>query len=183
MAQWLRDGSLRSNASHVCDTIRRWTGSAPLTLLVVGISPGIDASIAWLVLELGVAVRRVHQVEKLAHVLASYSSALARKPAVQTERFLHGLNARDVRFNKSAPKEEAAMWVGALRQLLPDVASNALHATFPTFRTLYDKFAEGEHAEGEVADLRSGAHRLGPAKTRKIARVLMATREEAMEHV
>ena len=65
---------------------------------------------------------------------------------------------------------------------MPERAADAVYAAFPSFRRLYESFVVGGSAES-LADLRVGNQRLGPAKSRKVHRVIMATQEQAFECV
>ena len=66
--------------------------------------------------------------------------------------------------------------------LLP--TSNSKYDQLPSFRRTYAHLArseaEGGKLEGTLAELRvQGGKRLGPARAKRLARVLMATRHEA----
>ena len=97
------------------------------------------------------------------------------------ESFLAGLTAHDVLHNRGVPRGLRAAWVGALRQLLPEAAAAAVADQYPTFRRLYDHLRR----TGEIGlqDVRVGSKRLGPARSRRIHRVLLAAREQAEESV
>ena len=98
--------------------------------------------------------------------------------------FLAGLTAHDILHNRSVPKSLHAAWLGALKQLLPESAAMAVHAAHPSFRSLYSHLCDAERSgrplESGLAELRvAGGKRLGPARSRRLVKVLMATRSEA----
>ena len=115
------------------------------------------------------------------------------------EGFLAGLTAQDVLHNKGVPRSLKESWLGALKQLLPEAAASAVAAEYPSFRRLYAYMqrAERDHARrarggggggaavdlGALENVRVGAKRFGPARSRRLYRVIMATREQAAEPV
>ena len=129
-------------------------------------------------------VSRVASVSAHGAALASGEKRSAKHAASGVDAapdFLAGLTSSDVLYNKSVPKSLDAAWLGALKQLLPDSAAVAVHAAYPSFRQLYSHLrqseASGGKAEGSLAELRlAGGKRLGPARSQRLARVLMATR-------
>ena len=109
------------------------------------------------------------------------------------------LTAHDVLHNKTVPKSLQASWLGALKQIVPESAALSVHAEYPSFRRLYAYMqrAERDHARrarggggggaavdlGALENVRVGAKRFGPARSRRLYRVIMATREQAAEPV
>ena len=106
-----------------------------------------------------------------------------RQRHVRRCRFLAGLTAHDVLHNRSVPRSLSQSWLGALKQLLPESAASAVHAAHPSFRQLYDhvRQADAAGAAGGLAELRVGAKRLGPARSKRVRRLLTATQEQASE--
>lgn len=98
------------------------------------------------------------------------------------EAFLAGLTAHDVLHNKGVPKSLRQSWVGALRQILPEAAAAAVAEEYPSFRVIYRRLQRVDGISA-VADLRVGSKRLGPARSRRLHRVLMAARDEAAAFV
>jgi len=185
MATTLVASLARARAAADC-----WAPGCGLTLVVAGRGAGgLDECVGMAQLEAGVSVRRVLDAKELTDLLCSYADALsraARAPA-QDAAFLQGLTAHDVLHNKGVPKSLRQAWLGALRQLLPESAARAVQAQYPSFRRLYEHLLQAERAggrpEGDLAEVRVGQKRLGPARSRRLARVLMARREAAGEQL
>lgn len=193
-------GALMGEVHRAQMAARAWAGGGSLHLVAAGRSaPGLDGVIDALQLEAGVSVRRVLNGRELVTLLDSYANALtdgARHPAC-TEGFLAGLTAHDVLRNKGVPRSLAQSWLGALRQVVPESAATAIYAEYPSFRRLYERLRQADANEGTgasastagshvacLADLRvAGGKRLGPARARRLQRVLMAAREQAFETV
>lgn len=184
------DGTLLAALARAASAARDWCAGSALALIVVGKgAPGLDQVIGSAQLELGLSARRALNVKELAELLATYSAALSaseRAPALE-EEFLAGLTAHDVLHNKSCPKTLEQSWLGALKQILPESAALAVQAAHPSFRSLHARLAEAEAAGGEaeaeaaLADLRVGSKRLGPARSRRVHRMLRARAEQGGE--
>jgi len=185
MLSKLRDGSLIRWAAALQTAARGCVPAASPHLIVSGSASGVEQSIGWLALELGLNVRRAAAGD-IAEVLVAYGAALCSRKPSTSEEFLHGLCAKDVLFNRAAHKSLSGAWQGALRQILPDSAAGAVYAAFPSFRRLYTHVLTERVANGcshcTLSDLRVGNQRLGPAKARKI-RSLFSTSAEATEQV
>ena len=65
-------------------------------------------------------------------------------------------------------------------QVLPESAAKVVCKEYKTYRSLYTHLRAGTEGEAEraIADLTVGKQRLGPAKARKLRRVMMATAEQ-----
>ena len=188
-------GALGSRLVAAQAMCRAWHPECVPSLLFVGKNtPGLDRLVAELQLDAGVSARRAVTVRDLADLLHAHGRALARaekKAAKDVDGqgqpdFLAGLTSADILHNKGVPKTLTMAWLGALKQLLPSSAADAVHAAFPSFRKLYTHLraneAAGRPLEGHLADLRvAGGKRLGPARSRRLARLLLAGREEAFE--
>lgn len=154
-------------------------------LVVVNSEPGLEDAVGWLALEVGISVHAIKQQE-LATVLSSFGAALVKAnceqlaPSASKADFLQGLRAKDVLFNKAASASLKAAWLGALRQVLPEGAAKVVSENYKTYRSLYLHLRAGTEGEAEraIADLTVGKQRLGPAKARKLRRVMMATAEQ-----
>jgi hypothetical protein len=172
-----------------------WHSDATLSLVVVGrAAAGVEQCLSVAQLELGLSsVRRALHSKELAELLACHTDALAkaqhslRAPddaARDAPDFLAGLTAHDVLHNRGVPKALHASWLFALKQLLPESAAVAVHAAYPSFRRLYSHLIDAERAgrEPALAELRvAGGKRLGPARSRKLVKVLMASRFQAFD--
>ena len=156
----------------------------------------------------GMCARRAPNARELADVLANHTAAIAKAEQAQAEPaaaaagssssaaagpstapdFLAGLTAHDVLRNKGVPKAPSAAWLGALKQILPEAGANAVHAEHPSFRRLYNHLVDAEKPgsglpmEGRLADIRcANGKRLGPARSKRLAKLIMAGREQAFE--
>ena len=173
----------RANAGDLLGT--SVAGLPPATLVAVGpppprLEPVLDA----VQLECGISVRRVLNAVELADLLVALGSALSRaaySSACGEVAFLSGLTSRDVLFNQKVPRGLSEAWLGALKQLLPERAASAVHTAFPTSQAIYQHYREAADPQGAIADLRVGNQRFGPCKSRRLHRILMATREQSEE--
>jgi hypothetical protein len=186
------DGSLLSDLRHAQVAATRWTSGCILSLVVYGKNgPGLERCLGALQVELALSVRRVLDEPALAELLAMYAASLEqveRGPSpTDSCDFLAGLTAHDVLHNKSVPKSLQQSWRGALRQLLPDTAASAVQEEYPSFRRLLEGMqeaeADGRPAEGCIAEVRVGTKRLGPARSSRLARIIMAKRNQAFDCV
>ena len=198
-----------------------WTSGCTMSLIVVGkATPGLERTLDGVQLTLGLTARRVLNALELANLLAAHTTAIASQHAKAAKAtlsaaaapgraelsrgeggadasaapdFLAGLTAHDVLHNRSVPRSLHASWRGALCQILPQSAANAVHEAHPSFRRLYDHLLEAQRAaaagsgrpvESALAELRvAGGKRLGPARSRKLIKIIMATREQAFERL
>ena len=158
-------------------------GTSRTTLVATGAPPpGIDRVLTELQLEYGVGLRRALHEAELADMLAAMGEAMVRRDAAPpAEAFLSGLSSSDVLLNKKVPRGPSEAWLGALKQILPERSAQAVFDAFPTPARLYQHYRAAASPESVIADLRVGERRLGPARSRRLHRVLMATREQAGE--
>tara|TARA_B110001452_G_C15119856_1_gene390320 strand:+ start:91 stop:876 length:786 start_codon:yes stop_codon:yes gene_type:complete len=158
-----------------------------VTLVATGTPPpGLERVLDEVQLECAISCRRALNDAELADMLAAIGSALAKAARPSDEQaFLAGLSSQDVLFNQKMPRNPSEAWLGALRQLLPERAAAAVHAAHPTVSRLYAHYraaaATGAEPHAAIAELRVGNQRLGPCKSRRLHRVMMATREQADE--
>ena len=115
------------------------------------------------------------------------------------EAFLAGLTSSDVLHNRGVPKGLRQSWLGALKQVLPEAAATAVALQYPSFRQLHIYLRRADrsrihtcqssnasaHASfiGDLADVRVGSKRLGPARSLRLYRILMATHSEASSDI
>ena len=172
-----REGSLMREWARAQSVASEWVPGCTLTIVVAGCATaGLQHVLGAAQLELGLSARRVLNEKELAVLLASYATALrnAERAPTVCEGFLGGLTSADMLDNTAVPRTAAQSWVGALKQLLPESAAVAVHAAYPSFRLLYaDLAANPAVAEARLQDLKVGAKRLGPARSRRLRRVFM----------
>jgi hypothetical protein len=187
------DGSLLPSIVAAQEAWRgAWLTRCTLSLVVVGKAvAGLERVLDALQLEAGISCRRATDERELCALLTRHGQALvaseraaAKGGAGSEPAFLAGLTSSDVLRNKGVPKTLPQAWLGALKQILPEAHACAVRDAFPSFRRLYAHLArseaEGGKLEGTLAELRvQGGKRLGPARAKRLARVLMATRHEA----
>ena len=117
-------------------------------------------------------------------MLAAMGAAMARSAAAApAEAFLSGLSSQDVLWNQKVPRGPAEAWLGALKQLLPERSACAVHAAYSSASALFAHYRTAVDPLADIANLQVGQQRLGPAKSRRLHRVLMATGEQADELV
>ena len=162
-------------------------GCPRVTLVATGAPPpGLERVLDEVQLECAISCRRALNDAEVADMLAAIGSALAKAARPSDDQpFLAGLSSQDVLFNQRMPRGPSEAWLGALRQLLPERAAAAVHAAHPTISRLYAHYraaaAAGAEPHAAIAELRVGNQRLGPCKSRRLHRVMMATREQAGE--
>lgn len=184
-------GTLRATISAAQEAWRSaWLPGCTLGLIVVGKTvAGLERCIDAVQLEAGVACRRATSERELCELLTLHGQMLCASEkkdgaSASVPTFLAGLTSSDILHNKGVPKSLPQAWLGALKQILPEAHATAVHQAYPSFRRLYAHLkrseAEGGRPEGCLAELRvQGGKRLGPARAKRLARVLMATREQA----
>ena len=172
-----------------------WAPGCALSLVVCGRAvPGLELALGTAQLEVGTSARRLLNDRELSELLAMYTLVLqeasggpsgtapAGRPSLGGSlgaAFLAGLTAHDVLHNKGVPRSLQQSWHGALCQLLPETAAVAVAQQYPSLRRLHMHLLRA--GEGGLQDVRVGAKRLGPARSRRLYRVLLATKEEAAE--
>lgn len=192
-------GALVGTLERTMVAATAWVDGCSTTLAVVGRAvAGLEQWLAHAQLHVGVSARRVLNHKELAELIANHTTALSLggRAAVgggasmrtslggqSGEAFLAGLTAHDVLHNKGKPKSLRSSWVGALKQVLPEAAAVAVADEYPSFRKLYDRLRSQPDGGLGVADVRVGAKRLGPVRSKRLHRVLMAAREEAEDFV
>ena len=169
-----------------------WLTACTLSLIVVGkAAAGLERVLDALQLEAGISCRRAADERELCALLTRHGQALCASERAAAKSgdgcepaFLAGLTSSDILRNKSVPKSLPQAWLGVLKQILPEAHAGPVREAFPSFRRLYEHLAQSEASggklEGSLADLRvQGGKRLGPARAKRLARVLMARREDA----
>ena len=193
-------GTLVPTLGRVRAQAEAWAPGCALSLVVCGRAvPGLELALSTAQLEVGMSARRLLNDRELSELLAKYTLVLqeasggpsgagaggtapAGRPSLGGSlgaAFLAGLTSHDVLHNKGVPRSLQQSWHGALCQLLPETAAVAVAQQYPSLRRLHNHLLRA--GEGGLQDVRVGAKRLGPARSRRLYRVLLATKEEAAE--
>ena len=187
-----RASTLLQTLAQSREQAEAWMPGCALSLVACGHAvPGLDAVLSSVTLELGASARRALNDKELADLLSNYTAALtagcggpssSRGNAAAGRlslggstgaAFLAGLTASDVLHNRGVPKNLRGSWLCALQQVLPEAAAAAVAEQFPTLCRLQAHLLEA--GEGGIQDVRVGAKRLGPVRSKRLYRVLTST--------